>query len=32
MGDTAVHTAAWARVTTAFELNFLQIMSPKHII
>ena len=22
MGDTAVHTAVWARVTTAFELNF----------
>ena len=22
MGDTAMHTVAWARVTTAFELNF----------
>ena len=26
MGDTAVHTAVWARVITAFELNFYQII------
>ena len=32
MGDTAVHTAVGARVTTAFELNFWQIMSIKHTI
>ena len=32
MGDTAVRTAVWAHVTTAFELNFQQIMSPKHTI
>ena len=32
MGDTAVHTAIWARVITAFKLNFYQIISPKQTI
>ena len=26
MGDTAVRTGVWPHVTTAFELNFYQIM------
>ena len=32
MGDTAVHTTVWARVITAFELNFYQIISSKQTI